>query len=283
MTFSVRPLTDTFGVEVENIDISGPLSATEFKQVQELWHQHELLLFRNQTLVETDMIEFSRRFGELEIHVREEWLSDDNPEILMVTNVKKNGQSVGALEDAEVGWHYDQIYLARPAVGSLLTSVKLPPDGGSTYFADMSTAYETLPTHLREAIDGRSAVQSYSAFNQSYSTETNDTQTKKTQDVEHPIVRTHPFTGRKSLYICPGMSIKIIGLPEDESKQVLEECFAWSIKPEFVYQHDWQLGDSLLWDNACTMHRRDPFDGDQFQRIMKRTTILPPVKMAVPF
>jgi taurine dioxygenase len=283
MTFSVRPLTDTFGVEIENIDISGPLSTADFKEVRDLWHQHELLLFRNQSLVETDMIEFSRRFGELEIHVREEWLSDDNPEILMVTNIKKNGQSVGALEDAEVGWHYDQIYLPQPAVGSMLSSVKLPPDGGSTYFADMSTAYETLPKHLHEAINGRSAVQSYSAFNQSYSTETNDTQTKKTQDVEHPIVRTHPFTGRKALYICPGMSIQIVGLPEDESKHVLEECFAWSIKPEFVYQHDWQLGDSLLWDNACTMHRRDPFDGDQFQRIMKRTTILPPVELAVPF
>ncbi len=283
MSFSVRPLTNTFGAEVENFVISNKLPDDDFKEVQELWQQHGLLLFRNQSLSELDMIEFSRRFGELEIHVRGEWLSKDNPEILMVTNVKKNGQSLGALEDAEVGWHYDQIYLPKPALGSMLSSVKLPPDGGSTYFADMSTAYETLPSHLREAIDGRNAIQSYSNFNQSYSTDTNETQTKKTQDIEHPIVRTHPVTGRKALYICPGMSIKIVGLPEDESKQVLKECFAWSIKPEFVYCHDWQLGDSLLWDNACTMHRRDPFDGDHFERVMKRTTILPPPASAVPF
>lgn len=282
MSISTRKLTDKFGAELENFVISDDLSEQDFEEVRQLWHKYEVLLFRNQNLEETDMVNFSRRFGELEIHVREEWLSKDNPEILLITNVKENDKAMGALEDAEVGWHYDQIYLPRPAVGSMLSSVKIPPDGGSTYFADMSSAYETLPSHLKEAIEGRKAIQSYAAFNKTYSTDTNETQSKKTQDVLHPIVRTHPYTGRKSLYVCPGMSIGIDGIADDEARQILQECFEWSVRPEFVYKHDWRLGDAILWDNACTMHRRDPFDGDQFERIMKRTTILPDADGAVP-
>lgn len=282
MTIQTRSLAETFGAELIDVTIHSNMSDAEFNEIRDLWLQHELLLFRNQSMEETDLVEFSRRFGDLEIHVREEWLSKDNPEILIISNVKQDGKALGALEDTEVGWHYDQIYLPKPAVGSMLYSVKIPPEGGSTYFADMSAAYDSLPAHLKETIEGRQAVQSYAKFNASYSTETNEKQTKRTQDIEHPIVRTHPYTGRKALYVCPGMSISIVGLPEDEGKQILEECFEWSIRSEFVYRHDWILGDALLWDNACTMHRRDPFDGDSYERIMKRTTILPAADLAVP-
>ena len=192
MSIKIRKLNDNFGAELLDFVISDDLSESEIAEVRTLWQKHELLLFRNQNLEESDMIKFSRHFGELEIHVREEWLSKDNPEILMVTNLKENDRAIGALEDADVGWHYDQIYLPKPAVGSMLSSVKIPPDGGSTYFADMSSAYETLPAHLKQAIEGRKAIQSYAAFNKSNSTDTNEKQTKRTQDVEHPIVRTHP-------------------------------------------------------------------------------------------
>jgi len=282
MAFGTKPLGNTFGAEVCGIDLSMPLDAKAAQEVRDLWLAHELLLFRGQKLEEKNLVEFSRNFGPLEIHLRREYLSPENPEVLYVSNLKKEGRPIGILADTEVGWHYDQIYLPRPAVGSLLYSVIIPPDRGATSFADMSAAYAALPERTKERIEGRKAVQSYEAFNRSYSVPTSDEQRRKTPDIEHPLVRTHPYTGRKALYICPGMTTRIAQLDENESADLLAELFAWATQPRFVYTHTWQLGDALLWDNACTMHRREPFDGTQ-QRLMKRTTILPDPAVAAPF
>ena len=124
-------------------------------------------------------------------------------------------------------------------------------------------------------------MQSYEVFNRAYSVPTNTVQKRKTPDIDHPIVRRHPITGKPALYICPGMTTEILGLPAAESRALLDQLFEWIVRPEFVYSHRWQLGDCLLWDNACTMHKRDPFDATQ-KRLMKRTTILPPEELAVP-
>ncbi len=282
MAFGTKPLGKTFGAEVSGVDLSMPLDAKAAQEVRDLWLAHELLLFRGQKLEEKKLVEFSRNFGPLEIHLRREYLSPENPEVLYVSNLKKEGRPIGILADTEVGWHYDQIYLPRPAVGSLLYSVIIPPDRGATSFADMSAAYAALPERTKERIDGRKAVQSYEAFNRSYSVPTSDEQRRKTPDIEHPLVRTHPYTGRKALYICPGMTTRIAQLDENESADLLAELFAWATQPRFVYTHTWRLGDALLWDNACTMHRREPFDGTH-ERLMKRTTILPDPAVAAPF
>lgn len=276
-----RPLTPTFGAEIQDIQLTADMDDLTFAAVRDAWAAHELLLFRNQNLSEEDLIAFSQRFGKLEIHVRQEWLSSEHPEILVLSNMKKDGKSIGGLANSEINWHYDQIYLPRPAVGSLLFSVTIPPEGGSTYFADMCGVYEALPERLKSKINGRKAVQSYANFNSDHTIKTKDAIKKKTPDVEHPIVRVHPVTGREALYVCPGMTTQIIGLDEQESRSVLEELFEFSTQPEFVYRHNWQVGDALLWDNACTMHRRDDFD-DKYDRMMKRTTILPPEDRAVP-
>ncbi len=281
-TLSTRPLTATFGAEVSGVDLAVPPDAQTASALRALWLKHELLLFRGQTLDEKQLVAFSRHFGELEIHLRREYLSPENPEVLYVSNVKKDGKPVGILSDTEVGWHYDQIYLPRPAVGSCLYAVIIPADRGATSFADMSAAYEALPERTRQRIEGRKAVQSYEAFNRSYSVPTSEEQRKKSPDIEQPLVRTHPYTGRKALYICPGMTTRIVGLSDAESAELLAELFAWTVQPRFVYTHNWRLGDALLWDNACTMHRREPFDSTQ-QRLMKRTTILPDAALAVPF
>lgn len=279
---SVRPLTETFGAEVMGVTLSGAMDSDTFTEIRALWLRYELLLFRDQVLTKDDQIGFSRLIGPLERHVREEWLNETHPEILQITNIKKDGKAIGALADTEVGWHYDQIYLPKPAVGSLLYSLKIPPDGGSTYFCDMTAAFARLPQHLKMLVEGRNAIQSYAAFNAMYSTDVNAKQASYTADLAQPLVRTHPFSGRKALYLCPGMTTKICGLSDDESANALQEIFDWCQRPEFVYRHDWRLGDALLWDNACTMHRRDPFDG-QYDRLMHRTTILSEPGRAIPF
>ncbi len=277
-----RPLSHSFGAELSGIDLSEEQSEEMIESVRALWRAHKLLLFRGQKLDEAHLVKFSRHFGPLETHVRREYLSRKHPEVLLVSNVKQSGTPLGILADHEVGWHYDQIYLERPAVGSLLYSVKIPPAGGNTYFADMHAAYEALPDESKRRIEGRRAVQSYEAFNRMYSEPTSKEQKQKTPDVIHPMVRIHPYTGRKALYICPGMTTQIVGLPRDESDTLLAELFEWCTRSEFVYTHSWREGDALLWDNACTMHRRDPFDG-RHQRLLKRTTILPDPDRAEPF
>ena len=279
---ATRPLSPTFGAEVLDFQLSGTPEGDDIAEIRTLWAEHKLLLFRNQSFDETALVGFSRAFGDLEIHVREEYLSPEHPEILYVSNIERDGRRIGILSDNEVGWHYDQIYLPRPAVGSLLMADTLPPEGGNTEFADMCAAWDALPAPTKQKLEGCLANQSYEAFNQAYSVPTNNKQKSRSPDIHHPLVRTHPVTGRKALYLCPGMTTEIVGWDPQESAEMLEFLFDWTTRPDFVYSHQWQPGDALMWDNACTMHRRDPFD-PQHARLMKRTTILPPAELAVPF
>lgn len=281
MDLAITQLAPTFGAEVQSIDLSIPPDSETIESIKALWAKNQILLFRNQFLEEEDLVRFSAALGKLEIHVRHEFLSPDHPEVLFISNIIEKGRPIGILSDTEVGWHIDQIYLSRPATGSLLYSVKLPSNGGQTSFADMTAAYEALPDEIKTKLDSRRAVQSYEAFNAQYSVPTDNEQKKKTPKVDQPVVRTHPISGRKALYLCPGMTTRIIGMAENESQELLDFLFDWTVKPEFIYTHDWVLGDAILWDNASTMHRREPFDGEE-QRLMKRTTILPPEEFAVP-
>ena len=279
---ATRSLSATFGAEILDFQLTGDPGGADIIAIRELWAEHKLLLFRNQSFKEAALVGFSRKFGDLEIHVREEYLSPEHPEILYVSNIERNGRRIGILSDNEVGWHYDQIYLPKPAVGSLLMADTLPPAGGNTEFADMCAAWDALPEATRSKLNDCLANQSYEAFNQAYSVPTNNKQKARSPDIHHPIVRTHPITGRKALYLCPGMTTAIVGWDPVESEEMLAFLFEWTTKSEFVYSHAWQPGDALMWDNACTMHRRDPFD-PQHDRLMKRTTILPPAELAVPF
>ena len=281
-SFKIRPLSDTLGAEIYDVKLSGEMASEDLAQIKALWNRYGILLFREQDIGKDELVGFSRLLGSLETHVRSEWLNETHPEILQISNINVDGKPVGALADGEVGWHYDQIYLPRPALGSLLYSVKIPPEGGSTFFADMTSAYERLPRSLKDMVDGRQAIQSYDNFNNLYSTKTSSKQTNLTQNIAQPLVRTHPVTGRKALYLCPGMTIAIAGLEETESTDVLRQLFDWTLKTEFIYKHIWDVGDGLLWDNACTMHRREPFDGGH-ERLMFRTTILPADDRSVPF
>ncbi|MDG2460763.1 MAG: TauD/TfdA family dioxygenase [Luminiphilus sp.] len=280
--YATRPLSVSFGAEILDFQLSDAPAGEDIIAIRKLWAEHKLLLFRNQSFDEAALVGFSRKFGDLEIHVREEYLSPEHPEILYVSNIERDGRHIGILSDNEVGWHYDQIYLPKPAVGSLLMADTLPPEGGNTEFADMCAAWDALPEQTKTKLNGCLANQSYEAFNQAYSVPTNNKQKARSPDIHHPIARIHPVTGRKALYLCPGMTTEIVGWDPQESADMLEFLFDWTTRPEFVYSHHWQPGDAVMWDNACTMHRRDPFD-PRHERLMKRTTILPPPHRAAPF
>ena len=281
MAFQVRELAPSFATEVLDIDLSDDHGAAQIEEIKQLWWNYGVLVFRDQSLGEQAEARFSAKLGPLEIHLRHEYLSRENPEILYVSNIVEDGREIGILSNNDVGWHYDQIYLPKPAVGSLLYAVELPKSGGATFFADMITAFERLPDAIKSRLEGKRAVQSYAHFNRAYSVPTDEAQTAITQDIDHPVIRTHPYSGRKSLYVCAGMTTQIVGLARAESDELIAYLCDWCVRPEFVYRHEWRRGDALLWDNAATIHRRDPFDLSE-RRLMKRTTILPWPDVATP-
>lgn len=284
MAISTRPLTDTnFGVEV--------IGATKFldkpeaidKTLNYLWAKHQVLLFRDCNFSEADQVAFSAIFGFNEIHGRIEFNSKEHPELIYVTNRKTpDGKPMGALSNNEAGWHFDQSYLPLPAIGSMLYAVEVPSSGGDTWFSDLYGAYDALPEELKRRVEGLKAEHDYDKFNKAYHVPANEFQKNRTRLTEiHPVIRTHPVTLRKAIYVAPAVTTKIVGISEQESSEILEQLFEIQVRPEFVYRHHWRPGDAVLWDNACTLHRRDPFQDNEI-RFMRRTTVRAADAMSVP-
>ncbi len=204
-------------------------------------------------------IAFSRRFGVLQIHVLKQFLLAGHPEILIVSNIIENGQSIG-LGDAGKFWHSDLSYKELPSLGSMLHAQELPSEGGDTLFADMHKAWDSLPEALRKAVEGRSAAHSYTArysetkFEGNWRPTLTPEQLAQVAEVVHPIVRTHPENDRKALFVSEGFTTRIVGLPEDESKQLLDELYAHSVLPQNIYRHQWQAHDLVFWDNRSLIH-----------------------------
>lgn len=286
MNITTTPVTDTdFVAEVHGLDLDQIGNEGVRRRLQYLWLKHQVLLFRDLPVGEADearLASLSKVFGDLEIHSRSEYLSRGAPELLYVSNLKDGDRKIGVLGDGEAGWHTDQTYKPKPALGSLLAATVIPTDGGDTSFADMYRAYDALPEELKHRLEGMQAAHSYEHFNRQYSEPANAEQRRSGTDQVHPLIRVHPLTGRKAIYVTKNVCPYIIGLSPQESDQLLEELYERSFRPEFVYRHKWKVGDGLLWDNACAMHRRESFDPNQ-TRLMKRTTIRPPADLAIPF
>lgn len=257
--FELRSLPGGIGAEIVGIDLGRALSTSDFEHVHRAHLDHHLVVFRDQRITPQQHIDFSRRFGRLMVHVLHQFHLPGHPEILVVSNVVENGKPIG-LGDAGKYWHSDISYKPLPSLGSLLHAQELPSEGGDTLFADMHMAYDTLPAHLRQAIEGRQAVHSYLAKYGQMQKEANwrptlsAEQLAQVQEVVHPVVRTHPETGRKALFVSEGFTTHIVGLPEDESRQILDALFAHSIQPEHIYRHQWREHDLVFWDNRSLMH-----------------------------
>lgn len=253
------------------------------RRLHYLWLKHQVLVFRGLDADnEPQLTDLSRIFGELEVHSRAEYLSTAVPELLYISNLKDGDRKIGVLGDGEAGWHTDQTYRPKPALGCLLAAAIIPAEGGDTSYADMYRAYDALPASLKLRLEGLKAAHSYEYFNNQYSEPANQTQRASGTDQVHPIIRVHPITGRKAIYVTKNIAPYIIGLSREESADILNELYDRCFRPEFVYRHKWSLGDGVLWDNACVMHRRESFDPAD-RRLMKRTTIRPPEDVAIPF
>jgi len=257
--FEIRPFDAVLGAEIVGIDLGRVLNADDLRRVHQAYLDHHVVVFRNQDITPEQHIAFSRHFGKLMIHVLHQFHLQNHPEILIVSNIVEDGKPVG-LGDAGKYWHSDISYKPLPSLGSLLHAQELPAEGGDTLFANMHAAYDTLPAHLRQAIEGRWAAHSYLAKYGQMQKEANwrptlsPAQLAQVQEVIHPVVRTHPETGRRALFVSEGFTTRIEGLPEDESRQVLDELFAHSVRAENIYRHRWQPRDLVFWDNRSLIH-----------------------------
>ena len=258
-TFEIRPFAGAVGAEIIGLDLAKGVNAEDFTRIHRAHLDHHVLVFRDQRITPDQQIAFSRRFGELQIHVLKQFLLTGHPEILIVSNIIENGQNIG-LGDAGKFWHSDLSYKELPSLGSMLYAQELPSEGGDTLFADMHKAYDALPEALRKAVEGRQAAHSYTArysetkFEGNWRPTLTAEQLAQVAEVIHPVVRTHPENGRKALFVSEGFTTRILGLPEDESREILQQLHAHSVLEQNIYRHQWQPNDMVFWDNRSLIH-----------------------------
>ncbi len=264
------------GAEVRGIDLRD-LDASQFAALERAWHDHQVVLLRGQTLSDGDLIAFSRRFGDLDLAPIQETgrrFVEGLPEIYIVSNVTVNGQPIGSLGAGEAVWHTDMSYLDVPPMASMLYALEVPPAGGNTSFCSMHAVYEALPEPLKHRIANlkikHDGTYNSGGYLRQGATATDDP--RESPGAVHPLVCTHPDTGRRMLYLGRRRNAYLAGLELADSEALLDELWDFVARPEFAWEHVWQVGDLVLWDNRCTMHRRDPFDAAA-RRIMHRTQI----------
>jgi taurine dioxygenase len=281
--FEIRPMGSALGAEALGIDLARPLDDAAFRRISDAFDQYSVLVFRDQKLSPEQHIAFSRRFGPLQVNVRSEFNRPGYPEIYIVSNVMVDGRPIGS-RDAGRYWHSDICYVEKPSRASLLYALEIPvKDGvarGDTLFAGTCAAYEALPEELKRRLEGLRAANSYNAMYERKVEEfglrpplTPEARAKYPADAIHPVIRTHPRTGRKSIYVCEGYTTHVVGVAEEESRALLRALFAEVVRPEFIYRHRWRVGDLVMWDNCATQHKVS-FDYElPLRRRLERTTV----------
>jgi taurine dioxygenase len=281
-TFSAVPMDTGVGAEIVGIDLSKDMDDATFAEIRAAFYRHSVIVFRKQRITEEQQIAFSRRFGDQEIHLLTQYLHPHHPEILIVSNVLENGRNIG-IYDAGRYWHSDLSYMPKPSLASILYALEVPHDEGGqplgdTMFASVTAAYDALPENIKQHVAGLKAVNSLNHRFEKLQRD-GDTSAKltdeqrKVSEAVHPVVRTHPVTGRKCIFVNDGQTARILDVTEEESGKLLKILCSQCIRPEFVYRHKWQVGDVLMWDNCAVQHLAVADYKLPRRRRMHRTTI----------
>jgi taurine dioxygenase len=279
VTTTIIPTGVKLGAEIRGIDARNPIDKDAQNELRAALAKHLVLLFRNQSVTVDEQIRFARAFGELGAIAdtllglgKREYQPNEIPEcVSVISNIKVDGKSIGSLGDGECFWHTDSCFSETPPSASLLYSIEIPQQGGSTAFLDMFDALETLPEKLRARIEGRSIRHSqvYDSTGAKRPAFDEVSDITKAPGPTHPIIRTIPQSGRQCLYLGRRLGSHVVGLPLDESEALLDELWAHTVSEQRIWSHDWKLGDLLVWDNRFTMHHRDPFDPSARRRLHK--------------
>jgi len=271
----IKPLSQHVGAEIVGVDLARPLSDDAFRQIEDAYDRYSVLVFRDQELTPEQQIAFARRFGELEISPRTDFALPGYPEILVLSNIIENGKPIG---NAEAGrtWHTDMSYTAKPPRGSLLYAREIPIENGralgDTVFASAAAAFDSLPRERQAALIGLRAIHRAGAKKYAPGSKLADA-VKDLPDVEHPVIRTHPATGRKAIYVRDGECVGIRGVAEQESLPLIKELSEMVPQEAFCYRHTWRVGDLLMWDNSMTQHLAISDYKLPLRRLMHRVTV----------
>jgi taurine dioxygenase len=265
------------GAEVTGADLSQPMDEATFKDLLGIFLEHKVLVFRGQQVTAPQFLAWANRFGRPEPHVLDQFHHPDYPDILILSNVVKDGEPLG-LADGGTYWHSDYSYLEIPARATTLYSIQVPKAGGDTLFADQEAAYDDLPEAMKRRIDGLVALHHYGnrddmdpeSRTKAYPPDERQKIERGITFLRHPLVRRHPLSGRKGLYAVSGTSMGIVGMPEDEALALLRELAAHSTQPKYQFRVRYGVGDVVIWDNAAVLHSAtltDPADPRTLWRI----------------
>jgi taurine dioxygenase len=272
--FDVVPLSQYIGAEIRGIDLREKPDEATVRAIYQAWLDRLVLIFPEQKLSQEDFVRATGFFGQIGKISRPakyfpKGYSSLLPGIMMISNIRENGEPIGALPDGEMMFHHDMIHAEVPSKATLLYSLEIPSAGGNTLFASGYAAYDTLDPAIRDRLEGKTALHHYNYG----STVRGDSRgTEAFAEQMHPVFRTHEDTGRKAVYVNRLMTVKVLDTPEDESERLLSAVYDHAEKRAFVYEHEWRVGDLLLWDNRCSSHARTDFPSTE-RRLMLRTTV----------
>ena len=274
-----RKLSKHTGAEILGVDLSQKIPQETIAEIWKIFVEHTVVLFRGQKLDQADLVRATSQFGECGEYDRPKEFHTSGqkkvlPQIMLITNIRENGDPIGSLPDGEMWFHHDTIHRQVPHKATLLYSVEVPSWGGNTAFANLFAAHDALPAELRLALDGRMA---YHSFNYGSVKKGDPNATKARSYCIHPAIRTNEDNGRKAIYVNRLMTQHLVDVPEKESEAILERVFDFIEQEEFLYEHVWKKGDVVMWDNRSSIHARRDFPADQ-TRLMWRTTLAGSVK-----
>ena len=289
MSYTIENIVGSMGARVRGLDLSQPVAHDDVQALKAAWYDRQLLVFEDQDLTNEQHIEFSRHFGPLEVHPSGKYVLRDYPELLLLTNRRDEAGNYVSLRDGGSVWHSDLSYMKEPSLGSLLYAIDVPETGGDTEWANMYRAYDQLPEGLKSRVQGLTAIHQFDQNDNprlgpppgmseeekrgSIWEKKSDEIKARTPDVVHPVVRTHPATGRRALFVNRRFSIRIEGMEPDASESLLLELFDHCERADNIYRHRWRRGELVLWDNRCTIHLACGGVPDLQIRTMQRTTV----------
>jgi len=281
-TFSVVASGVGIGAEILGVDLSEDLDEKTFSAVENAFYEHSVIVFRDQRITEEQQIRFSRRFGDLEKHVLSQYLHPRYPELFIVSNIIENGRNIGAY-DAGRYWHSDLSYKPAPSLSSLLYAIEVPHDDsgqplGDTCFASVTRAYDALPEDIKKRLVGLKALNTLEHRFKKLQADGDinaiiTDEQKELSEAIHPVVRTHPVTGKKCIFVNEGQTDHILDLPKEEGEALLNLLCQQCSRPEFIYRHKWRVGDALMWDNCAVQHLAIADYQLPRRRLMQRTTL----------
>ena len=276
-SITIRKIGDALGAEVCGVDLSRPIDAEAFSAIRGAWLDNLVIRIRGQTLTDPQLLAFSQLFGELDPPGPNPYgkpFLPAHPEMNVISNIKADGAPIGGLGDGEAIWHSDMTYIETPPSAALLYALEVPPEGGDTFWANMYLAYEALSVDVKKRIEGLDAIHdaTYNSAGIKRKGYADVTDPRSAPGAHHRLVRTHPETGRRCLFLGRRRNSYIVGFELEESEALLDELWAHATQTQFTFRQQWLVGDLMIWDNRCTLHRRDSFDAAS-RRLMHRTQI----------